>query len=51
MGKLMTDRNLRKALIAIALMGLTLGTMAWFAGRDVLASRIWALARSRSSLD
>jgi hypothetical protein len=27
MGKLITDRNLRKALIAIALMGLTLGTM------------------------
>ena len=42
MGKLMTDRNLRKALIAIALTGLTLGTIAWFAGRDVLASRIWA---------
>ena len=42
MGKLITDPNLRKALIAIALMGLTLGTMAWFAGRDVLASRIWA---------
>ena len=51
MGKLITDPNLRKALIAIALMGLTLGTMAWFAGRDVLASRIWALARSLLSLD
>ncbi len=38
----MTDRNLRKALIAIALTGLTLGTIAWFAGRDVLANRIWA---------
>ena len=37
----MTDRNLRKALIAIALTGLTLGTIAWFAGRDVLANRIW----------
>ena len=42
MGKLITDPNLHEALIAIALMGLTLGTMAWFAGRDVLASRIWA---------
>ena len=42
MVKLMTDRNLRKALIAIALTGPTLGTIAWFAGRDVLASRIWA---------
>jgi heavy metal translocating P-type ATPase len=38
----MTDRNLRKALIVIALMGLVLGIMAWFAGRDVLAGRIWA---------
>jgi hypothetical protein len=38
----MTDRNLRKALIAIALTGLTLGTIAWFVGRDVLANRIWA---------
>ena len=38
----MTDRNLRRALIAIALTGLALGTIAWFAGRDVLASRIWA---------
>ena len=42
MGKLMTDRNLRKALLAIALTGLVLGTIAWFAGRDVLAGRIWA---------
>lgn len=38
----MTDRNLRKALIVIALTGLVLGTLAWFAGRDVLAGRIWA---------
>jgi heavy metal translocating P-type ATPase len=38
----MTDRNLRKALIAIALTGLALGTMAWFAGHDLLANRIWA---------
>ena len=38
----MTGRNLRKALIAIALTGLTLGTIAWFAGRGVLANRIWA---------
>jgi len=38
----MTDRTLRKALIAIALTGLTLGTIAWFADRDVLANRIWA---------
>ena len=42
MGKLMTDRNLRKALLVIALTGLVLGTIAWFAGRDVLAGRIWA---------
>ena len=40
--KLMTDRNLRKALIVIALTGLVLGIVAWFAGRDVLAGRIWA---------
>ncbi|RPI36290.1 MAG: heavy metal translocating P-type ATPase, partial [Hyphomicrobiaceae bacterium] len=38
----MTDRNLRKALIAIALTGLVLGIVAWFTGRDVLADRIWA---------
>ena len=38
----MTDRNLRKALIAIALTGLALGTMAWFAGHDLLANRFWA---------
>ena len=38
----MTDRNLRKALIVIALTGLVLGIVAWFAGRDVLAGRIWA---------
>ena len=40
--KLMTDRNLRKALIVIALTGLVLGIWAWFAGREVLADRIWA---------
>ena len=40
--KLMTDRNLRKALIVIALTGLVLGIAAWFAGRDMLAGRIWA---------
>ena len=40
--KLMTDRNLRKALIVIALTGLVLGIVAWFAGRDMLAGRIWA---------
>ncbi len=38
----MTDRNLRKALIAIALTGLILGTIAWFVGRGLLAERIWA---------
>ncbi|MCJ7528804.1 MAG: heavy metal translocating P-type ATPase [Methyloceanibacter sp.] len=38
----MTDRNLRKGLIVIALTGLVLGIMAWFAGRDVLAGWIWA---------
>ena len=38
----MTDRNLRKALIVIALTGLVLGIVAWFTGRDVLAGRIWA---------
>ena len=38
----MTDRNLRKALIAIALTGLTLGAIAWFVGRGLLAERIWA---------
>ena len=42
MAKLMTDRNLRKALVAIALTGLVLGIVAWFTGRDVLAGRIWA---------
>ena len=42
MAKLMTDRNVRKALIAIALTGLVLGIVAWFTGRDVLAGRIWA---------
>ena len=38
----MTGRNLRKALIAIALTGLTLGPIGWFAGRGVLANQIWA---------
>ena len=38
----MTDRNLRKVLIVIALTGLILGILAWFAGREVLAGRIWA---------
>ena len=42
MAKLMTDRNVRKALIVIALTGLVLGIVAWFTGRDVLAGRIWA---------
>ena len=37
----MTDRTLRKALIVIALTGLVLGIVAWFAGRDMLAGRIW----------
>jgi heavy metal translocating P-type ATPase len=38
----MTDGNLRKALIMIALTGLVLGIVAWFTGREVLADRIWA---------
>ena len=38
----MTGRNLRKALVAIALTGLALGTIAWFAGQGVLANQIWA---------
>ena len=42
MEKLITDRSLRKALIAIALTGLVLGIVAWLTGRDVLAGRIWA---------
>jgi heavy metal translocating P-type ATPase len=40
--KLMTDGNLRKALIVIALTGLVLGIVAWSTGREVLADRIWA---------
>ena len=42
MAELMTDRFLRRALIAIALAGLALGTLAWVAGRDALAGWIWA---------
>ena len=38
----MTDGNLRKALIVIALTGLVLGIVAWSTGREVLADRIWA---------
>jgi heavy metal translocating P-type ATPase len=38
----MTDRFLCRALIVIALAGLTLGMLAWGAGRDTLAGWIWA---------
>lgn len=42
MVELMTDRFLRRALIVIALAGLSLGILAWAAGRDTLAGWIWA---------
>jgi heavy metal translocating P-type ATPase len=42
MMELMTDRILRRALIVIALAGLSLGILAWAAGRDTLAGWIWA---------
>ena len=38
----MTDRALRRALIAIALTGVILGTLAWLAGQSALADWIWA---------
>ena len=38
----MTDRFLRRALIAIALTGVVFGTLAWFVGQSVLANWIWA---------
>ena len=50
MAKLMTDRNLRKALIAIALTGLVLGIVAWFTGRECWPAGYGPLARSRWSL-
>ena len=42
MSGLTNERFLRRALIAIALGGLVLGTLAWAAGHTTAASRIWA---------
>ena len=42
MAALITDRFLRRALVAIALTGLALGTLGWVAGRETFAGWIWA---------
>jgi heavy metal translocating P-type ATPase len=42
MPSLMNERLQRRLLIAIALVGLALGTLAWFFGHPVAATRLWA---------
>jgi len=44
MSELLTDRLIRRALLAIALSGLVLGIIAWLASAPKAAAWIWALA-------
>jgi hypothetical protein len=42
MADLISDRLLRRALLGIALTGLTLGTLCWLSGNGTCAGRPWA---------
>jgi heavy metal translocating P-type ATPase len=44
MNVMITDRFVRRALFAIAVTGLSLGTLFWIYGHGTLAGRVWALA-------